>query len=68
MVLDQMLGFRMSIIRERLNWNDKIDHQMKEERLNLLKRRHCIIEGMIAAFIFSAVVVLVGVLVVVLRG
>jgi hypothetical protein len=47
---------------------ERQDHQMKEERLNLLKRRHCIIESMFAAFIFVAVIVLVGVLVVVLRG
>jgi hypothetical protein len=44
------------------------DHQRKLERLNLLKRRHCIVEGIIGVFIFMAVVVLIGVLVVALRG
>ena len=44
------------------------DYQMKEARLNLMKRRHVMIEGAFAVFIFVAVVVLIGVVVVILRG
>jgi len=47
---------------------DNEDYQMKQIQLKLMKRRHRMIEGIFGVFIVVAIVVMIGVLVVIMKG